>query len=286
MANTRDYNIAAIWAAAASTIIPPAPVTGVSYRNAALTPATVQAGAPFNVVASSADFNQVFQQAFSVLFELDRNGILGWTNLTNYTAVAIARGSDGAFYQATVASGPDEGGAIDPVGDLSGTWIPWPSVPTALSPGDIIFSAVNSWDTAAFFEADGALASRTTDAGIFARYGVAFGLGDGSTTFALPDYRGEFLRMWDHGAGRDPDRLARTDRGDGTLGDQPGTRQLSQVISHNHANGAFNQLLNSSGGTGGISEGFGGGTGKALIATVGGSETRGRNVYVVPIIKR
>jgi microcystin-dependent protein len=42
-------------------------------------------------------------------------------------------------------------------------------------------------------EANGAAVSRTTYSGLFALYGTTFGAGDGTTTFNLPDYRGDTL---------------------------------------------------------------------------------------------
>ena len=41
---------------------------------------------------------------------------------------------------------------------------------------------------------DGTAVSRTTYAELFSVIGTSFGTGDGSTTFNLPDLRGEFLR--------------------------------------------------------------------------------------------
>jgi microcystin-dependent protein len=52
--------------------------------------------------------------------------------------------------------------------------------------------------------------------------------------FAVPDYRGYFLRGRDAGAGIDPDAASRTDRGDGTTGDQTGTKQQDEFKSHTH----------------------------------------------------
>ena len=45
-----------------------------------------------------------------------------------------------------------------------------------------------------WFSCDGALLSRTTYALLFAAIGTTFGVGDGSTTFAIPDLRGRFVR--------------------------------------------------------------------------------------------
>lgn len=54
--------------------------------------------------------------------------------------------------------------------------------------------------------ANGSLVSRVTYARLFSRIGTTFGVGDGSTTFALPDMRGEFVRGWDNGRGIDTGR--------------------------------------------------------------------------------
>jgi microcystin-dependent protein len=45
-----------------------------------------------------------------------------------------------------------------------------------------------------WFLCDGQAVSRSTYAELFAIIGTKFGIGDGSTTFNLPDYRGKFLR--------------------------------------------------------------------------------------------
>lgn len=54
---------------------------------------------------------------------------------------------------------------------------------------------------AKYLECDGSNVSRTTYAALFALLGTYYGAGDGSTTFTLPDFRGVFLRGWDHGRG-------------------------------------------------------------------------------------
>ncbi|MFI9653963.1 tail fiber protein [Guyparkeria sp. GHLCS8-2] len=57
-----------------------------------------------------------------------------------------------------------------------------------------------------WLKANGASISRTSYAALFAAIGTTFGAGDGSTTFNLPDLRGEFLRGWDDGRGADSGR--------------------------------------------------------------------------------
>jgi len=72
---------------------------------------------------------------------------------------------------------------------------------------------------------DGSAVSRTTYATLFAAIGEAYGTGDGSTTFNLPDMRGEFLRGWDNGRGIDSGRAL-------------GSAQSGQNQSHAHSGSA------------------------------------------------
>ncbi len=57
-----------------------------------------------------------------------------------------------------------------------------------------------------FIKCNGATISRTTYAALFAVIGITYGSGDGSTTFEVPEYRGEFMRAWDDGRGVDSGR--------------------------------------------------------------------------------
>ena len=107
--------------------------------------------------------------------------------------------------------------------------------------GEIITNS--SWATLAipnanlppgFLHCDGSAINRTTFAALFAVIGTMYGAGDGSTTFNLPDFRGMFLRGWDHGAGIDPDAASRTARGDGTGGDVVGSKQTHSIGTHTH----------------------------------------------------
>ena len=101
-----------------------------------------------------------------------------------------------------------------------------------------ITGSIIMWPTetppAGYLECNGAAISRTGYAALFSALGTRYGVGDNSTTFNLPDLRGRFVRGWDHGAGADPDSSARTNRGDGTTGDNIGTKQTDELKSHNH----------------------------------------------------
>ncbi|STZ76117.1 putative phage tail fiber protein [Bergeriella denitrificans] len=57
-----------------------------------------------------------------------------------------------------------------------------------------------------WLKANGAAVSRKTYAKLFAIFGTRYGAGNGTTTFNLPDRRGEFLRGWDDGRGVDAGR--------------------------------------------------------------------------------
>jgi len=130
--------------------------------------------------------------------------------------------------------------------------------------GQVCFFAM---DTApdGFLKANGAEVSRSTYADLFSAIGTTFGAGDGSTTFELPDLRGEFLRGWDDGRGVDSGRSF-------------GTAQLDQM---QQITGSIDLTSSGSG------EGFvrGSGTGaisptserliSASVGTAGGTRGRG-----------
>lgn len=80
------------------------------------------------------------------------------------------------------------------------------SVTAAAPPGSVSAFAMNSAPTG-WLKANGAAISRTTYADLFTAIGTTFGTGDGSTTFNLPDLRGEFVRGWDDSRGVDSGRV-------------------------------------------------------------------------------
>lgn len=74
---------------------------------------------------------------------------------------------------------------------------------------------------AGWIKANGAIVSRTGYAALFSAIGTTFGAGDGSTTFKLPDLRGEFIRSWDDSRGVDTGRTI-------------SSYQASEFGQHNH----------------------------------------------------
>ena len=75
----------------------------------------------------------------------------------------------------------------------------------ANSAGEVSYFA-RSTAPIGWLKANGAAISRTAYSDLFNAIGTNYGSGDGSTTFNLPDYRGEFLRCWADGSGTDSGR--------------------------------------------------------------------------------
>ena len=84
-----------------------------------------------------------------------------------------------------------------------------------------IFCRAFSVVPAGYLECNGAAVSRTTYSALFALIGEYYGAGNGSTTFNLPDLRGEFIRGFDNGRGVDSGRSI-------------GTLQTADNNSHSH----------------------------------------------------
>jgi microcystin-dependent protein len=101
----------------------------------------------------------------------------------------------------------------------------WAAASNAVDPAGMIGAYPMATCPTGWLQANGAAVSRTTYASLFTAIGTMYGSGDGSTTFNLPDYRGYFLRGWNNGTAIDPDAASRTNRGDGTTGDNIGTKQ-------------------------------------------------------------
>ena len=95
--------------------------------------------------------------------------------------------------------------------------------------------------------------SRTTYAALYACIGDTYGAGDGSTTFNVPDLRGQFIRGWSFGGVSDPGRVYGSNQGDDNKEHshpavvQPHTHTEQLAGWHDHDIGATAQ-----GGTGGV----------------------------------
>lgn len=155
-------------------------------------------------------------------------------------------------------------------------------------PGTVIAFA-GSNVPAGWLKCDGGIISRTQYSALFSAIGTAYGSGDGSTTFVLPDFRGLFLRgvngsavMPDGATLRDPDALARTAMAPGgATGNAVGSLQFDEVKSHDH-----NIKLGGDGFVaGGRPQRSAGVNDNTRTDAAGGAETRPKNAYVLYIIK-
>lgn len=135
--------------------------------------------------------------------------------------------------------------------------------------GAVMFFA-RSTAPSGWLKANGAAISRTVYAALFAAIGTTYGAGDGSTTFTLPDLRGEFLRGFDDGRGVDSGRGF-------------GSAQAHQFQTHAHSSGAVSSVYP-------VFQGESGAyalptnTGNPISGTHG-TETRPRNVAMLACIK-
>jgi microcystin-dependent protein len=141
-----------------------------------------------------------------------------------------------------------------------------------------------------FLECNGAAISKTTYADLYAFLkdtGDAAIYGESGANFYLPDYRGRFMRGWDHGIARDPDRASRTDRGDGTAGDVVGSLQADEFEAHTHP-GTEAHYSNLMGSVTSYFQAAGpsyGSSSTPALASQGGNETRPVNINTMWVIK-
>lgn len=145
----------------------------------------------------------------------------------------------------------------------------------SVPPGTVI-SYGHSSVPSGYLACNGATVSRTAYSALFSAIGTTYGSGNGSTTFGLPDLRGEFIRGWDNARGVDSGRGI-------------GTSQAGSFVDHTHTTGNFMSFDFGSSSTHNGPH-FTSATGQSSRTTSGastgaGSETRPRNVALHYCIK-
>lgn len=124
----RDFTdiLNAVWAANALTTIPNPPIPGQAYRNTEIDDSNLENGQQYSEVYDSARYNQLLYLLSGCLKMLMETGLPEWSAEQNYQKGAYTVGSDGKLYgPAKAASGPDNGGAVDPVTDAAGDRTTW-----------------------------------------------------------------------------------------------------------------------------------------------------------------
>jgi microcystin-dependent protein len=136
--------------------------------------------------------------------------------------------------------------------------------------GEVSFFAMSSAPTG-WLKANGAAVSRTTYAALFTAIGTTFGVGDGSTTFNVPELRGEFIRALADGRAVDTGRAL-------------GSAQGDVFKSHTHT-APGNRDSTAAGNNFYLSANSGSGYQDTTDATGDATETRPRNVALLACIK-
>jgi phage-related tail fiber protein len=139
---------------------------------------------------------------------------------------------------------------------------------------------------------DGRAVSRTAYPALYAAIGVTWGAGDGGSTFNIPDLRGEFIRGWDAGRGIDSGRtfasVQASDVGNHTHifrdvygGQDDGGTPIYDAITGNRLDNFVDDQYYGPDEDGDTNAVFFNNRTEAA----GGTETRPRNVALLPCIK-
>ena len=160
-------------------------------------------------------------------------------------------------------------------------------------PAGSIFSFASTTVPSGYLECNGAAVSRSTYATLFATISTTFGSGDGSSTFNLPDLRGQFVRGWANNASNTGD--------DGrsfasTQSDQNKTHGHSASVSDpGHKHVTLGHGTDDDGGSRMTGSGDGGSSSSSMnnantgisvgVANDGGAEVRVKNIALMYVIK-
>jgi len=151
------------------------------------------------------------------------------------------------------------------------------ALPTGITGGTTyyVISTGLTADTFRFASAAGGSAINTSgsQSGTHTGINAPWGDGNGSTTFNLPNFQGEFRRSNDNGRGVDTNRSF-------------GSAQADLIKSHDHdAASTGGNILTNAAGNLAAGAAVGADTGITKTGSTGGAETRPRNVSVLTCIK-
>ena len=166
-------------------------------------------------------------------------------------------------------------------------------------PSGVVFPFAGTAAPYGYLVCDGSAVSRSEYPALFVSLGsgTLHGVGDGSTTFNLPDYRGKFMRGLDGTAGNDPDKTTRTHPKTGAVvGDVVGSVQSDNFGTHTHVQNAHshNIVIKGNGGGGAVVPyanvlttpyNYSTDASTATNQNSGGNETRPKNANVNYIVK-
>lgn len=159
------------------------------------------------------DFNGHMQQLSAFQKHVNEQGIAFWDEATVYPVGGSAKSPvDFNVYRCTA-----EQAGNPPVsvigGAVNSNWVRWsytlPELLSAIS--DLFVGSVTAFAAAptepGWLLCNGAAVSRATYSRLFSKIGTTYGPGNGTTTFNLPEMRGETIRGLDLGRGVDAGRM-------------------------------------------------------------------------------
>ena len=160
-------------------------------------------------------------------------------------------------------------------------------------PAGSIFSFASTTVPSGYLECNGAAVSRSTYSTLFATISTTFGSGDGSSTFNLPDLRGQFVRGWANNAsntGDDGRSFASTQsdqnktHGHTASVTDPGHRHVTKGHG-TQDDGGSNVTGSTSGGSSSTSMNDANTGISVSVASDGGAEVRVKNIALMYVIK-
>jgi len=159
-----------------------------------------------------------------------------------------------------------------------------------LLPSGMVMAFANSTAPSTWLECNGAAVSRATYAALFTAISTVYGVGNGSTTFNLPDLRGEFIRGFDNGKGTDSGRSIGTTQADATAKNGL-SGSTNTTGAHTHNVGDSTNKNNATGGSlypyagNGTQSSSSSGSHSHTVTISGDAETRPLNIAMMYCIK-
>jgi microcystin-dependent protein len=170
------------------------------------------------------------------------NGVnLGTVNLYKQTSAGIAPMTGGEVPLGNIINAEFDGTQFQVINPIS-----------YQEPTGIIKIYGGSTAPSGYLLCFGQLVSRTTFANLFAVIGTSFGIGDGATTFGIPDLRGNVPAGVDNMGGTPANRITTAIAGfDGTVLGNSGGTQSMQSHTHVATDSGHTHLLDGNSGAGG-----------------------------------
>jgi hypothetical protein len=156
--------------------------------------------------------------SWNLYFDIRPNGNVGIGNTMPATSAKVEIASTTAGFAMPRMTSAQRKAIVAPIAglqvydiDLKGFYVfdgaKWDC---ANNPAGTVQYFANTVAPNGYLECNGQAVNRIGYAELFSAIGTTYGIGDGVTTFNLPDLRGEFVRGADNGRGADPGRVIGT----------------------------------------------------------------------------